>query len=313
VTALCHLLLAAALSSEALEQRLGDAVCRLELDGREVSLSGELKLTLSIEGRAPVEVETPRPLTPSPDWRVRSEPPRTTELGGGRQLWQQTFHLEPFQAGLGVPLPIAPVRYRTGYELRDWTVSWPPQAIHVNTALPDADLGHARSVTGIEELPPEEPRRRIAWFVAAAVLFAVFLILAASLFLRQRVTGPQRLTPLARALAELHLLEARGAQPEDLPRLADIVRQFLEDHFQLRATRQTTAEFMAALHDRSGLNEAGVKRIAELLQRCDLVKFAGRRPPPEECESLLQSARHVISENSAPAQSAANGSILAKA
>jgi len=307
VTCLCYLaLLVCAASDLSFEQRLGDAVCRLELDARAVALSGELKLTLSIEGPSPVEAEPPRPLTRSPDWRVRANAPTSTSLPNGRVRWQQSFYLEPFQAGSHVPLPLEPIRYRTGNELRDWTVVWETQMIRVTTTVPDADLAYAKTVTDIEEVPPDPSPQFKLWIGALLLTVALGAGLGLVLLLRRRRVVGSRPAPLALALAELNLLEANGIAPEDLPKVADIARVCLEAQFHLRATRQTSAEFLASLRQHSGLLKDQLTAIDQLLTRCDLVKFAADRPKPEECQLLVESARHVLTAAAEAAQSTEN-------
>src|SRR5579864_7999790 len=118
MTRICHLQLVLGTAGTSFEQRLGDAVCRLESDRTEVALSGELRITLSIEGPAPIEVDSPRLLSQSPDWRVRAGLPKTMSLPSGRERWEQSFQLAPYQAG-NVALPFEPVRFRMQNELRD--------------------------------------------------------------------------------------------------------------------------------------------------------------------------------------------------
>src|SRR5947207_1647528 len=85
------------------EQRHGRAVCRLSIDRSEVELSGELRVVISIQGPAPIEVDLPRPLTATTDWQVGTSPPQTVSLGEGVERWQQSFRFKPFQTG-HVPL-----------------------------------------------------------------------------------------------------------------------------------------------------------------------------------------------------------------
>src|SRR5262245_42146248 len=80
-------------------QNLGRAVCRQWIDRGDVELSGELRLRICIEGPAPIEVDLPRPLVTANDWQVTPLAPQTESLADGRERWQQTFRLKPFQTG----------------------------------------------------------------------------------------------------------------------------------------------------------------------------------------------------------------------
>ncbi|MFL5340097.1 MAG: hypothetical protein ACJ8F7_08090 [Gemmataceae bacterium] len=291
-----HLLLVVGALGTTSEQRLGDAVGRVSLDRAELPLSGELTVVISVEGPAPVEVEPPRPLTQSPDWRVRPGKPKTTALPGGRERWEQSFRLEPFQAGK-VALPLEPLRYRTKNELRDWSLGWPPLEVRVTSEVGEPDLGKARTVTGIDELPPEV-KAQFPWVAVAGSAALLFLAgaAAATLALRRRATRPAH-SPRDRAIDELLRLEAEiGSAPDVAQRLADLVRRYLEGRYDLAATRQTTAEFLTSLRGQNVISEEQAGRVAELLQRGDLAKFAGVIPSQDECVTLLAAARRLITE-----------------
>jgi hypothetical protein len=287
-------------------QTLGRAVCRLSIDRSEIELSGELHLKVSIEGPAPVEVDLPRPLTTSNDWQVTPSPPRTEPLENGRVRWQQSFRLKPFQTGT-VPLALQPIRYRTGNEVRDWEVTWPSRHVQVTSSVTSPDLGSARPVTDIESLPPVEPSSN-NWWVAAIVAIVMIGLIGLLLWWRRgkRTKQQAALSPRERALAELGRLDPLA--PEKLPQLADALRHFLEEQYQLAATRQTTGEFHATLRNANVLNDAQVESVAEILARCDLVKFAGVTPDAETCESLLRRARALVAEAGPVGQAGPPGS-----
>ncbi len=152
MTVVCHLLLMLAPALLVEEQRPGRAVCRLEIDSSEISLSGELRVTVSIEGPAPIEADVPRMPTLSHDWSVRTLPPKTSLLPGGRERWEQTFVFVPYQVG-PVSLKLEPIRYRTGHEVLEWPLTWKPLEIRVVSVVRDLDRDAPRSVTDIETLP----------------------------------------------------------------------------------------------------------------------------------------------------------------
>ena len=87
-------------------------------------------------------------------------------------------------------------------------------------------------------------------------------------------------------------MNADDLGPADVERL--IVRRFFERHLSLAATKQTTAEFLAAVRQAGTLPAEPSKRLEDLLRRCDLVKFAGLRPSPDDGRALLQDARQLI-------------------
>src|SRR5262249_20931974 len=147
---------------------------RLQLGSADVSLSADLRLTVSIEGPAPVEVDAPTALTASPDWRVRAGRARIVQLPGGRERYEQSFQLEPFQTGERVPLPLNPWHFRTKNEIRDWPVTGPAQEIRAHSTVWKPDLSFARPIPGVEPFPPVKKQNPIwpAAILALAVLAA---------------------------------------------------------------------------------------------------------------------------------------------
>lgn len=76
---------------------------------------------------------------------------------------------------------------------------------------------------------------------------------------------------------------------------SDIVRTYIEQRFNVTATRRTTEEF---LHDLLKSSEAALARhqglLGEFLHQCDFVKFAAQSLTQQNMESLLQSARAFV-------------------
>src|SRR5690242_12628043 len=97
---------------------------RAAVDAGEIRLSGEVKLSLSVEGPGPLSVTLPKPLITKPGtWRVRDDGlPLREVLPGGRERWTQTFHLSPLVPGQPkVALGALTVRAGGG---KDLTIAW---------------------------------------------------------------------------------------------------------------------------------------------------------------------------------------------
>ena len=79
--------------------------------------------------------------------------------------------------------------------------------------------------------------------------------------------------------------------------VSEVIRNYIEKRFATRATQRTTEEFLQALLQ--GSNEALSRHrplLAQFLERCDLVKFAGTSLAATDLESLFQTARGFVSE-----------------
>ncbi len=279
-------------------QNPGRATCRLEIDSARIALSGELRLTMVIEGPAPMEVDVPSTLTLSHDWLFRAERASTSPLGNGRERWTQSFVFTPFQVG-SVPLKLEPVRFRIGNEVLDWPLTWKPLEIQVDSMVKDPARDAPRPVTGIDELPPIPSESRTAWYTAGLAIAILVVAILIGWRWRRR-TAAEEPSPFDRVVLELEKLEKSGPTPEQLPHLADVLRRFLDSQLPLRATRQTTSEFLVSLRQVDGIDPGCVEKVAAVLMGCDLAKFAAVTPDNQGCQRLLTNAREAVAQLGRP-------------
>lgn len=78
--------------------------------------------------------------------------------------------------------------------------------------------------------------------------------------------------------------------------ITETLRAYLEAQFGLRATEQTTEEFLESLHQSLALDRKHKSVLEDFLTRCDLVKFAKVEPARVELEELHQSALRLVDE-----------------
>jgi hypothetical protein len=83
--------------------------------------------------------------------------------------------------------------------------------------------------------------------------------------------------------------------------VSGVVRRFLSERYGLPAPQQTTAEFLHTMRDTPDLTDELRQAVKELLERCDLAKFAALRTPPDECRRVAALARSVVQQATAPA------------
>jgi hypothetical protein len=273
-------------------------------DTMSVALSGSLRVVLTVEGGAGLEVEPLRSVTSPDGWSVRSpvEPPRTDPAGNGRVRWQQEYTVEPIKPG-ELPLTLAPLRYREA--AGEWrTIPWDAVPVQVTTEVGSADLKQLHDVREPIRLPEPPPWPR--WPLGAAAVVLV-LGLAAGLWLARRRRLPETppLSPQAWALRELDRLQALNLPAQgEINRyhtlLSDVLRRYLELRFQLHAPRQTTAEFLRAVETGQQLTTTQQALLSDFLQRCDMAKFARAVPSAEECQAIADLARSFVVETGSP-------------
>jgi hypothetical protein len=273
----------------------GGATLTLRLDTTRLALAEEATLTLTVEAAAPVEVDPVAPLTPSRQWLVASGEPEVTTVDGDRMRWRQEFRLAALQAG-ALPLPLAPLHYRTGSGDACEFV-WSAPTLQVSTTVLRPQIGEARDNTAPDlELPP-------APWAMWPILIATAAIGGASVIVwrvRRGWKPKQRVfTAEERALADLDRLatenEATGNEADPFSTgLAEILRLYLGEKFALPTSGWSTAELLAALDGTGRLPIDLRDELAALFERCDLAKFARAPFGPEERRTMTEQTRAWI-------------------
>jgi hypothetical protein len=144
------------------------------------------------------------------------------------------------------------------------------------------------------------------WVLAACIVGAVVVALGVTYIIRRRRRGAagRRLTLLEQTLASLE--ETKPLMQPDTARefgiaASEVIRNYIEKRFAVKATQRTTEEFLQALLQSS--NEALSRHralLAKFLQQCDFIKFAGAKLGAADLESLFQSARGFVLETGEP-------------
>ena len=159
-------------------------------------------------------------------------------------------------------------------------------------AQPGTTAGDIRDIRGPEAVP--DAWLWTAWLAAGALLAAGGY--AGWRWNQRRKTAP--LLPFELALARLEAARAL-MQPDTVREFSieasAIVRQYLEDRFEVRAAHRTTPEFLGDLVDpRNALLEKHRVLLAAFLQHCDLAKFAGWSLSSQDMKAMHHSARMFV-------------------
>jgi hypothetical protein len=283
-------------------QEHGPASLWLERDRTDlysVKLSQTLTIVLRVEGAAPLEVLFTEKVRSTDGWHLEAVgKPKIEEVPAGKKVrWQQVFKATPLQPGQ-YPLKLPALQF-TENDGPEQTVTWQPLPLRITTRVGKVDISEARDLTGIEELPPVEETMPPwwPWLFALVPLVAV----AAFVLLRRKARPMAEPSPRDVALRQVeelaHLPASTSHDVERLhTRLSDVLRRYLEQQYDLAATRQTTAEFFAALAQTTLLAAPLQQSLSAILERCDLAKFAGMVPPAEECQRVVGMARAFVEQ-----------------
>lgn len=182
-----------------------------------------------------------------------------------------------------------------------------PSAAPATASSPTAPPVAAESTEDIRDI--RGPKYIAPIWLWPAVFAGAALLAAGAYGLRRwlrRRRRPRALLPFEEALQRLEeiraLMQPASAREFSIA-VSDIVRRYIEQRFFVTATHRTTEEF---LHDLLDSSHPALTRhralLAEFLQQCDLVKFAGMSLSIRGMESLHDSARAFVLETAKPDQ-----------
>ncbi len=116
-------------------------------------------------------------------------------------------------------------------------------------------------------------------------------------FIREKPREPAHLIAL-RQLEKIksEKLWQKGQVKQFHSEVTDVLRQYLEDRFGITALEQTTPEILQALRTVELPDEQVSKKIQQILELADLVKFAKHEPLPDENNVALINAYFFVNQ-----------------
>jgi oxygen tolerance protein BatD len=280
----------------------GPVTVSLAVDRRAVTVGDPITITLTVHRPQKAEIvsfDPDRSLDALTLLDRKEGSPRTLPDGSVEEV--RTLTLAAYETG-HKEIPAITVVYRDAAG-REGRVATAPVGIDIASVLTAGQTEPA------DIKPPWSMPARMIWpWVAAGAL----LLLALAWFLwwrrRRRRAEPSALPApvvpkrpaheiayeeLERLLASDRL--ARGAIKEFYIELAEIVRRYLEACYGIDTFERTTGEIVDALLA-ARVSVKPVAMTGDLLQACDLVKFAKYRPESEETRRAVEAAYRLVDE-----------------
>jgi hypothetical protein len=79
-------------------------------------------------------------------------------------------------------------------------------------------------------------------------------------------------------------------------KISNVLRSFIEQHFGIKAVRQTTIEFLIEASKSSHFDLAQQERLRHFLVSCDSIKFARANAGVSEIGALFEQAAAFVEE-----------------
>jgi len=261
-------------------------------------------ITLRIDGEMPAQIDSLIPVVFDTLGRFEVLARKTSqpELEGDikRQTWR--FRLTTFDAG-DVKIPAVPFAYRTAGDTLWHIARTEPLALTITTVAVDTSA----------DFKDIKPPLDAPWAWEDVLPYLIFLwavaVIAALAFLivhyrkkQAAAPAPSVMRPVVpaheAAIAALHNLEERhlwqkGKVKEYYSEVTEIIRQYFEHRFRVRALEMTTDEVLSGLK-RVREADSVVSDTSKLLLTADLVKFAKYAPTPDENAEEMALAYAVV-------------------
>ena len=151
----------------------------------------------------------------------------------------------------------------------------------------------------IEDIRPPIIGPPSFWLVV--ILATLLLVAVVAYFLWPNPKPKAILPPLPKEVAKRRLQAVQSRISTDSGydfsvEVSDILRNFIEQQFGIRAVRQTTIEFLGEAASNPQFDLAQKERLRHFLVACDAIKFARAPAGAPDSESLFEQASSFVEE-----------------
>ncbi len=232
----------------------------------------------------------------------------------GYIVWEISCKVQPYLTG-GIPEGKIITEFSPGIDQKkdELTLKIP---IFKSTEIPN--VKDQLSIAG--KIDKEEQAKatngKILWLIIVAVVLIAILLYW--FVFRKSKEKEKILTPWALALLNLRDLnenfKAGNLNPvKCISSLTDIVRNYLEDRFEIHAPRQTTEEFLRNMENwNSPLNNKDRNFLRDFMTSADMIKFAKYEASKEQIETAIVRAEQLVDETTPESEENKNNQKVSK-
>ena len=219
--------------------------------------------------------------------------PDTTELKNNRLNIKQEVLITSFDSGLYY---IPPFKYQLDADSFE-TASLSLKIVPIEIAE-EAQVADMRDIKDVVD-PPFNLFDYIPHWILWLLLVMVIILVAIYFILKYYkpqaigIAPPEvpQIPPYEKAMSELQELRnmklwQQGQDKQYYTRLVDILREYIDGRFDIKAMEMTSSEIMMALARNKDFKEVN-KYLNEVLSMADFVKFAKMRPLPDDNEQMM--------------------------
>ncbi|WP_232526546.1 hypothetical protein [Marinilabilia rubra] len=271
-------------------------------------IGGQMNLTLEVAQPPNINIVFPQftdTITKNIEI-VDTKGPDTTQIDQNRILIKKVFRITSFDSGLHYIPPME-------FELASAELAGKKKtrSIGLMVANPFENVDPQKGITDIKA-PRETPfilaelLRFLPWILGGLV---IALLIAAGIWfyikrknpLKGLIKEKPKDPPHVVALRELDHIKSeklwqKGQVKEFYSELTDVLREYLEERYNIPAPEQITSEIMQSLKTVDLPDEKVKDKIQQVLELADLVKFAKMDPLPDENDLSLMNSYFFVNQ-----------------
>ncbi|MFH0772010.1 MAG: hypothetical protein V1933_05270 [Candidatus Omnitrophota bacterium] len=264
-----------------------------------MQIGDKITYTITVRAKKDIEVEFPQILTQELAGFAIKDFGLSQKSLFGKKTFKQWYLLDTYVSGEHT-IPSAAIKYRAKGQA-DWQELRVKEVkVEVKSVLDTAPVRtDIRDIRGPKSF---DSKMRLYMLIAIVVLLITGAVFGFLLFKKKKEEN-KALPALAHIVAyeALAALEKKdyirkGQTKTYYIELSGIVRHYLENRFNIRASEMTTEEFLIKVKVDSALSLEHKGLLRDFLMNCDLVKFAKYQPAEQEANLSLASAKRLIDQ-----------------
>jgi len=277
--------------------RSGPVSFRVALSDSAVSIADRVEMLVETRAEKGWRAELPKFGDKLSEFGIVDYRNPQPELGqGGVVVTKRIYVLEPFLSG-DYQIPPMEASFRQEGDSTRHTIESDTILIRVKSLLPKD-----QATLDIHDVASPVPFP-FAWWKAGLAAACVAAAAGAAVFLWRHRRIRERIVPRLPAheiaYRKLEKLLARGLIEQKLYReftaeVADILRQYVEDRFALKAPERTTEEFLIEAGMGLPVDREHKEILKQFLIHCDLVKFAALEPSADDVKRTFETCKEFI-------------------
>ena len=286
------------------EYKRGPVEFRLKLSHQEITIADRIHLVLEAQSEEGYEVRLPELGAELEPFRIINYSSLPTRMNSDHTLLNRTeYELEPFLSGKYEIPPMKITFWKKDEENpKIHEIETERIFIEVKSLLPEK----ASALEIKEIVPPTDLPRSFSpgFYLLIAGVLLMAGVLSGYFYWwkkKKKALDAPKVPPHDIAYRELEVLLSeklieQGEIKTFYLRLSNILRDYIENRFSLRAPERTTEEFLLDLRSTDLLMVSQKDLLKAFLKHCDMVKFAKLHPSMQEIQKTFDSCKQLIEE-----------------